>query len=119
MNAHADKMAFSLPNQKKLNDLELEIQRLEQERENIRNEAKSAFVQQVKSALESLGMSPEELAKALLKKHKVTKGDKAGTIAPKYRNPENHAETWTGRGKKPVWIEKRLGAGESLDSLAI
>jgi DNA-binding protein H-NS len=116
---HSDKMAFNLPSQKKLNDLEIEIQRLEQERENIRNEAKNAFVQQVKTALDSLGMSPEELAKALLKKHKVTKGDKAGTIAPKYRNPDNHAETWTGRGKKPLWVEKRLSAGESLDSIKI
>ncbi len=23
---------------------------------------------------------------------------------PKYRNPENPKQTWTGRGKKPAWI---------------
>ena len=24
---------------------------------------------------------------------------------PKYRNPANPAQTWTGRGKTPIWIQ--------------
>lgn len=27
-----------------------------------------------------------------------------GTVAPKYRNPGNPSETWTGRGKQPTWL---------------
>ena len=26
-------------------------------------------------------------------------------VAPKYRNPENHEQTWSGRGKPPLWIK--------------
>jgi DNA-binding protein H-NS len=40
---------------------------------------------------------------------------KSGKVAPKYRNPANHAETWTGRGVSPKWVAelKVLGTLES------
>ena len=25
-------------------------------------------------------------------------------VPPKYRNPANHAQTWTGRGNRPTWV---------------
>jgi DNA-binding protein H-NS len=31
-------------------------------------------------------------------------GAARGPVAPKYRNPENSAETWAGRGLKPRWL---------------
>lgn len=42
-----------------------------------------------------------------------------GKVAPKYRNPENPAETWTGRGKQPRWLAAHTGAGRKLDEFAI
>ena len=38
---------------------------------------------------------------------------------PKYKNPEDGAETWSGRGKKPRWVIKNLDAGRTLESMAI
>lgn len=38
---------------------------------------------------------------------------------PKYRNPENPTETWSGRGAKPAWVEEALARGETLECLAI
>lgn len=36
----------------------------------------------------------------------------AGTkVAPKYRNPANPAETWSGRGKHPRWMANLIAAG--------
>jgi DNA-binding protein H-NS len=32
------------------------------------------------------------------------RGGKGGKVAPKYRNPKNPAETWTGRGRMPRWM---------------
>lgn len=32
------------------------------------------------------------------------KGRKGGKGAPKYRNPKNPSQTWTGRGRRPNWI---------------
>lgn len=41
------------------------------------------------------------------------------SIAPKYRNPLNPDQTWTGRGRKPKWVEEMLAAGGSLDEALI
>jgi len=38
---------------------------------------------------------------------------------PKYRNPANAQETWSGRGRKPKWVESALSAGKSLKDLAV
>jgi DNA-binding protein H-NS len=38
---------------------------------------------------------------------------------PKYANPADRTQTWTGRGRKPRWVIEALDAGKSLDDLAI
>ncbi len=42
-----------------------------------------------------------------------------GTVAPKYRNPANPAQTWSGRGKRPHWFNDALKAGKKEKDLAI
>ena len=37
----------------------------------------------------------------------------------KYRNPENPKQTWTGRGRKPVWLVECLENGSSLEEFII
>lgn len=46
-------------------------------------------------------------------------GRKRGVAAPKYKNPANPSDTWTGRGRKPRWFAEALKAGKSADSMAI
>ena len=38
-------------------------------------------------------------------------------VLPKYQNPKNPAETWSGRGKQPHWVQAQLEAGERLEYL--
>ena len=38
---------------------------------------------------------------------------------PKYRHPENPELTWTGRGRRPDWIQEGLQAGKSLEDFLI
>jgi DNA-binding protein H-NS len=40
-------------------------------------------------------------------------------VPPKYQNPENHAETWSGRGRRPRWLRDQIRAGKGLDDFAI
>jgi DNA-binding protein H-NS len=42
-----------------------------------------------------------------------------GPVAPKYRNPENPSETWTGRGLKPRWLAAAIKAGKKLEHFSI
>ena len=37
----------------------------------------------------------------------------------KYKNPENHSETWTGRGRKPNWLLARLSKGAKMADFEI
>lgn len=46
-------------------------------------------------------------------------GPKGRTVAPKYVNPDNASETWTGRGRKPKWLVAKLGKGVSIDKFLI
>ncbi|MGB0847683.1 MAG: H-NS family nucleoid-associated regulatory protein [Thiolinea sp.] len=40
-------------------------------------------------------------------------------VAPKYRHPEDSSMTWTGRGRRPRWVDECLDNGQSLEDLAI
>lgn len=42
-----------------------------------------------------------------------------GKVAPKYRNPENGDETWTGRGKQPRWLAAFTAQGRGADEFLI
>ncbi|GAA4853928.1 H-NS histone family protein [Luteimonas vadosa] len=50
---------------------------------------------------------------------KSTKGRKLGKVAPKYRNPANKSETWTGRGKPPRWMAPLLEKGKKPEDFLI
>lgn len=45
--------------------------------------------------------------------------DGRGKVAPKYKNPDNVFETWTGRGKQPKWVVAALAGGKTLEQLLI
>jgi len=47
------------------------------------------------------------------------KAGKPGKVPPKYRNPANPNETWTGRGRPPRWLAAELAAGKTLESFLI
>jgi DNA-binding protein H-NS len=49
----------------------------------------------------------------------VSVARKRAPAKPKYANPADPSETWTGRGRKPRWAQAALAAGKSLDDLAI
>ncbi|UPK31092.1 H-NS histone family protein [Bradyrhizobium sp. 195] len=40
-------------------------------------------------------------------------------VRPKYRNPKNPAETWSGRGRLPRWLRPQLRGGRKLDDFLI
>jgi DNA-binding protein H-NS len=41
------------------------------------------------------------------------------SVLPKYRNPKEPSETWSGRGKQPRWLQMELSLGKQLDDLLI
>lgn len=50
-------------------------------------------------------------------KGRKTSGDKTSGAA-KYVNPSDPEQTWSGRGRRPHWINDALEAGRTLEELA-
>lgn len=44
---------------------------------------------------------------------------RTGKVAVRYRNPDNAAEQWTGRGRQPLWVKNWVESGKSIDLLRV
>lgn len=86
-------------------------------------------VDRVRALMKKLGVEVGDLgaaprakvrpAAAKARKAGVGKPRKAtGTVPPKYRDPESGA-TWTGRGRTPIWLVKKLSEGRTREEFAI
>ena len=69
------------------------------------------------AALEEAARAAGFSLKELLSDERLAKGKTKA--APKYANPADPTQTWTGRGRKPKWVEELLASGKSLDDAAI
>jgi len=43
----------------------------------------------------------------------------SATVAIKYRHPDDHSKTWTGRGMKPRWLVELINAGRDQNEFLI
>ncbi|HEY1070847.1 MAG TPA: H-NS histone family protein [Thermomonas sp.] len=83
----------------------------------------------VAKVLKSAGWTFEELygkaggastaAAAPKKARKAAKGRSTGKVPPKYRNPANEKDTWTGRGRQPRWVAAEVAKGRKLEEFLI
>lgn len=74
---------------------------------------KRDVINQVKTLLAENGMSLDDLP---------GRSGASGVrkpVPPKYRNPQNPEQTWTGRGRKPRWVVEHLDNGGDMAKLAI
>ena len=84
-----------------------ELKRREvQEKANILNE--------VRAFAKARGFALEELVGKEVKIKVPT-----GKVKVKYRHPENASLEWTGRGRKPKWVEAWLADGKTMESLLV
>src|SRR5947208_207316 len=90
--------------------------RVEQERRDL--EARLNRLQRFKSgsAKSQRGIA----AAAGSKRAKHANGKLAGKkVPPKFRNPENSSETWTGRGLQPRWLSAAIKGGKTIEDFRI
>ncbi|MEM7613464.1 MAG: H-NS histone family protein [Pseudomonadota bacterium] len=67
------------------------------------------------------GVSIDEVLvedKPKVKRKKATAAKKPAA-APKYRNPADPKQTWSGKGRRPQWYIAAIESGASQDDLAI
>ena len=86
-------------------DAAMEI-RHEEERQAIADQIEElAYAAGFSSAKEVLGIK--------------TKRPSGYSVKPKYRNPWDTSQTWTGRGRKPKWVVEALDEGHEIEEFLI
>jgi DNA-binding protein H-NS len=90
--------------------LDLEI-RVKKQIGLVRDREKSEAKQELVALAERRGFSLSELLGG--------RGAKGSKVAVKYRNKDNPAETWTGRGRQPRWLVALLKRGKKLEDFAV
>lgn len=52
-------------------------------------------------------------------KKRVARRKKASKVAAKYRDPDNKRNTWSGRGRMPLWLAQKTKYGRSVTDFLI
>ena len=91
---------------------------------DVEKEIKSRQQQEVRKAREQIlaiaqdvGLPVEALLSAKAVKSGKTRKSGQSTGSAQYRNPNDNAQTWTGRGRKPRWVIDALSNGKNLGDL--
>lgn len=107
-------MDFSALSLAELRDLQQQIPAELKRRESAE---KANVLNEVRAFAKARGFAIEDL---LGKEVKVKAATGAGgKVKVKYRHPQNPELEWTGRGRKPKWVEAWLTDGASMDALLV
>lgn len=97
-------------NHKQLAEL---IEKAEQRKVEVAKESVVKVREKIRALLKADGLTLEEVFGGARK----AKG--RGAVAPKYRNPADASQTWSGRGKRPRWFHAALKGGKKEQDLLI
>ena len=109
-------------------ELEKLIKQAERKLEKKRMEAVKSAQAEINKIAKDLGVSVDDLLKEKSKSRKkpparkAPRKKKAAVRKPakiKYRNPQDSSQTWTGRGKRPVWLRDALEKGAKLEDFEV
>ena len=109
-------------------ELEKLIKQAERKLEKKRMEAVKSAQAEINKIAKDLGVSVDDLLeegkarKKTTARKTATRKKKAAVRKPakiKYRNPQDASQTWTGRGKRPVWLREALENGAKLEDYEV
>ena len=75
-------------------------------------EEKAKAKLQILAIAQNAGISLRELIE-------TSKGQFKKTVAVRYQHPSDASLRWTGRGRKPLWVEKWVASGYQLNDIDI
>lgn len=129
MNTVTDLKAALATIEEQITALSSERLRIEAELEALERQQAKQALDKIVEELKALNLDPNEIAKALgvsvsgnqQKKTRAARGTAAPKTsgAPKYRSSIDPSLTWTGKGRKPGWIQTFLDNGGDLDEWLI
>jgi DNA-binding protein H-NS len=99
-------------NHNQLNDL---ISKAQVRQQELRKEKVGKLREKIHALIKAEGYTFDDIFGSGRGKGRRT----GGTVAPKYRNPADPEQVWSGRGKRPRWFNDALKAGKKEKDLAI
>jgi DNA-binding protein H-NS len=99
-------------NHNQLNDL---IGRAQQRQEELAKDKLTKLRDKIVAMVTAEGFTLDDVFGGGRKSSRRT----ASKVKPKYRNPADPSQTWTGRGKRPRWFNAALSAGKKEKDLLI
>ena len=108
-----------MPRRLTLQMVEQQIEELQRKADSLK-EAQKPGIKQLKAVIAKYKLTAVDIRSALngsrgSKKTSALRGIK---LKPRYRNPDNKADTWAGRGMKPKWLSSLLKQGKKLEDFA-
>lgn len=98
----------------KLEQIQQQIAVLQQQAQELQQQKKSAVLEEVKAKIKAYGLTAKECGFSTTEKN--TQDKRSLPVAIKYRDGKN---AWTGRGRKPKWLEEKLATGSNLKDFAV
>ena len=95
-----------------LRDLQQQIPAEIKRRES---QEKADVLNELRAVAKARGYAIEDLLAVREAKPKAA----GGKVKVKYRHPDNTDLEWTGRGRKPKWVEAWLADGKTMESLLV
>lgn len=81
-----------------------------------RADQKKQGLEKIKAIMDEYELSWDDLPGGRGGSKSPTAGRK---VAPRYMNPNNPDDTWSGRGRKPRWLVAHLEAGGNIEECEI
>jgi len=94
-----------------LKDIERRIRQLRAEAERLER-AEKPGIRQLRALVKKFRLGPPDIRIALHDQGSRVSKLKGRKVKPKYRNPGNRSETWTGRGRTPLWMAALVKRGK-------
>lgn len=110
---------------KSYSDVLKQIEDLKKEAEELRKNELATVIADLKTTIQKYNITAEDLGLSVKAKRKYTKKEDGveskpvSTVAPKYQDPSNPENKWSGRGMKPKWFADQLQAGKTKESMEI
>ncbi len=101
-------------------ELQAIVEKAQQRIVQLQRSRRSEIRNKVNNLLKAEGFTFDELYGSAGKRSATDSSAKVKTtVKPKYRNPADATQTWTGRGKRPRWFQAALTAGKKESDLLV
>ncbi len=105
----------SIPNVKSFSDKDLAklLDSVNTEMKKRQSDKKTDTITKIQALAQDAGISVNFGKDAAMPKKKTSK------VKAKYRHPDDSKVTWSGRGRKPNWLQQLVEQGSSIDDFLI